>query len=57
MKVKKHLTVEGLNEIVLMKTQLNLGLSEELKTAFAETFSTSSIINRILNKEPIPNGM
>lgn len=57
MKVKNHLTVEGLNEIVLMKAQLNLGLSEELKTAFAETFSTSSLIKRILNKEPIPNGM
>lgn len=57
MKVKNHLTVERLNEIVQMKAQLNLGLSEELKTAFTETFSTSSIIKRILNKEPIPNGM
>lgn len=57
MKAKKHLTVEGLNEIVQMKAQLNWGLSDELKTAFAETFSTTSRIKRILNKEPVPNGM
>lgn len=57
MKAKKHLTLEGLNEIVRMKAQLNLGLSDELKTAFAETFSTSAIIKRILNKESIPHGM
>lgn len=57
MKAKKHLTVEGLNEIVQMKARLNWGLSDELKTAFAETFSTTSIIKRILNKEPVPNGI
>jgi hypothetical protein len=36
MNCKEHLTIEGLNKIVALKTSLNLGLSEELKTAFPE---------------------
>ena len=38
MKAKKHLTVEGLNEIVQMKAQLNWGLSDELKNRFCRNF-------------------
>jgi hypothetical protein len=32
---KKHLTIEGLHKIVAIKASLNLGLSDELKTSFA----------------------
>ena len=35
-KCKKHLTVEGLKEIVAIKASMNWGLSEELKTAFPD---------------------
>lgn len=31
---KEHLTIEGLQKIVAIKTFLNLGLSDELKTAY-----------------------
>jgi hypothetical protein len=31
---KEHLTESGLNKILSLKSALNLGLSEELKTAF-----------------------
>lgn len=31
---KKHLTLDGLNQIVYLKSALNLGLSDDLKTAF-----------------------
>jgi hypothetical protein len=33
---KKHLTIEGLNNIVALRAKLNLGLSEELKVAFPD---------------------
>jgi hypothetical protein len=33
-KCKKHLTVEGLKEIVAIKSSMNRGLSEELKAGF-----------------------
>jgi hypothetical protein len=33
-KYKKHLTVEGLKEIIAIKASINKGLTEELKTAF-----------------------
>jgi hypothetical protein len=31
---KEHLTMEGLNKLVAIRSSLNLGLSEMLKTAF-----------------------
>jgi hypothetical protein len=34
---KEHLTTEGLRKIVSIKAALNLGLSEELKSAFPNT--------------------
>jgi hypothetical protein len=34
MKRKEHLTYEGLQEIINLKVNLNLGLSDELKAAF-----------------------
>lgn len=36
MKCKKHLTIEGLNELLAIRASINLGLSVELKTAFPE---------------------
>jgi hypothetical protein len=38
------LTPDGLDKIVSLKTSLNRGLSEELKTAFPETMSASRLI-------------
>ena len=35
MKLKEHLTSEGLKNIVLLKSSLNLGLSDQLKAAFS----------------------
>ena len=37
MKVKKHLTLEGAQEIMAIKASMNNGLSNELKTAFLNT--------------------
>ena len=37
-KCKKHLTVEGLKEIVAIKSSMNRGLSEELKAGFPNIF-------------------
>jgi hypothetical protein len=34
MKVKRHLTLEGVQEIMAIKASMNNGLSNELKTAF-----------------------
>jgi hypothetical protein len=33
---KKHLTMEGLHEIVSIKASINRGITDELKTAFPE---------------------
>jgi len=33
---KEHLTEEGLRKIIAIKVNMNLGLSEELKTAFPD---------------------
>ena len=45
---KLHLTMEGLHKIVSFKKSLNLGLSDELNTAF----SNIVVINRPLIKNP-----
>jgi hypothetical protein len=37
MKVKRHLTLEGAQEIMSIKASMNNGLSNELKTAFLNT--------------------
>jgi hypothetical protein len=37
MELKEHLTPEGLQKIVNLRTSLNLGLSEDLKIAFPNT--------------------
>jgi hypothetical protein len=37
MKVKRHLTLEGAQEIMAIKASMNNGLSNELKTAFPNT--------------------
>nr|YP_010390816.1 LAGLIDADG endonuclease [Fusarium brasilicum]UPX01610.1 LAGLIDADG endonuclease [Fusarium brasilicum]UPX01662.1 LAGLIDADG endonuclease [Fusarium brasilicum] len=58
MEAKRHLTVEGLNEIIRMKSSLNLGLSDEIQDAFAETLSTNPNQERSWNPaESIPHGM
>jgi len=57
MKVKRHLTVEGLNEIVRIKGSLNLGLSDEIKGAFAETLTTSAVQERTRVVKSIPHQM
>ena len=44
---KQHLTMEGLHKIVSLKKSLNLGLSDELNTAF----SNIVVINRPLIKK------
>ena len=36
MRLKEHLTPEGLREIIAIKASMNLGLSEELKLAFPD---------------------
>ena len=36
---KKHLTVEGLQQIVNLRAAINLGLSDELKAAFPNIIS------------------
>ena len=36
MKCKKHLTIEGLNELLVIKASIYLGLSVELKTTFPQ---------------------
>jgi hypothetical protein len=38
---KKHLTADGLKEIVSIKASMNLGLSESLKTAFPNVIPVS----------------
>ena len=51
---RKHLTMEGLRRIVGIKASINLGLSEQLKTAFPEI--TSSDRPLITNQRiPDPN--
>ena len=45
---KQHLTMEGLHKIVSFKKSLNLGLSDELNTAFPNIV----VINRPLIKNP-----
>jgi len=37
---KEHLTSEGLLKIIALRASLNLGLSEELKTAFPDIIPT-----------------
>ena len=37
MKNKAHLTLEGLQEIINIKSSMNLGLSDELKFNFIKT--------------------
>ena len=46
---KKHLTDEGLRKIVGLKASLNLGLSDELKTAFPDTMVVSRPL--VINQE------
>lgn len=46
MNCKKHLTYEGLQEIVNLKSTINLGLSDELKEAFPNTISSLRLLVR-----------
>lgn len=51
---KQHLTVDGLQEIVNLKSAINLGLSQGLISAFPATVSSSKIV--VKNPEiPDPN--
>ena len=49
MKLKEHLTLDGLKIIVSLKSSLNLGLSDQLK----ESFSKSINVDRPLIKNEI----
>jgi hypothetical protein len=50
MNSKEHLTLEGLHKIVAIKSSLNLGLSDDLKTAFSNIVE----INRpLINNQEI----
>jgi len=54
MEQKEHLTSEGLAKIVALKISMNLGLSEELKTAFPDVLPVPRPI--VENQEiPDPN--
>ena len=41
MKAGQHLLAEGLQDIVNLRASINLGLSEDLKTAFPNTIPVS----------------
>lgn len=41
MKAGQHLLMEGLQDIVNLRASINLGLSEDLKTAFPNTIPIS----------------
>jgi hypothetical protein len=49
-KCKKHLTQEGLKEIISLKANMNKGLNEELKAAFPDTIPTSRllVVNQVI---------
>ena len=54
LKNKEHLTREGINKLIAIKASLNLGLSDELKTAFPEVVP----VNRpIVSNQNIPDPM
>lgn len=53
MKRKEHLTDEGLQAIVNMRSSLNRGSSDDLKTAFPKTIS---IKRPEVVKQKIPHG-
>lgn len=48
---KEHLTEYGLNKIIALKASLNLGLSDELKTAFPNTMIVSRplVVNQLIS--------
>lgn len=53
-KNKEHLTLQGLNKIVSIKASLNLGLSEQLKTAFANISPADKpILDNIIRPDPL----
>ena len=54
MKAGQHLQTEGLQDIVNLRASINLGLSEDLKTAFPNTIPV--IIPCIPLTNLIPNG-
>jgi hypothetical protein len=49
---KKHLTENGLQEIVNLRASLNLGLSDKLKKAFPKTIPVE---RQIFTKQQIPH--
>ena len=52
MQQNKHLTIEGLQEIVNLKVGLNLGLSDVLKSAFP---NTTPVNKPIVENQLIPH--
>jgi len=50
---KKHLTTEGLNEILSIKAAMNLGLSDKLKNEFltVKSLTRLSVDTGIPNKD------
>lgn len=52
LKDKKHLTKEGLDKLIAIKASLNLGLSNELKTAFPKVVPVS---RPIVSNQNIPD--
>lgn len=54
LKNKEHLTKEGLDKLIAIKASLNLGLSDELKTAFPKVVP----VNRpVIPNQNIPDPM
>ena len=41
---KAHLSIEGLNQIINLKASMNLGLSPQLKSAFANINTLTDIV-------------
>ena len=52
---KKHLSIEGLYQIINIKASINLGLSDFLKTEFKERSRLPSIERPVINTESIPD--
>ena len=46
---KSHLTMEGLQELVNIKSSMNLGISNDLKLSFINTVPTQRLINKPIN--------
>ena len=50
---KKHLTIEGLRQILAIKSSMNLGISDELKIVFPDVIPvTRPIVKNQIIEDP-----